>query len=67
MNEKPEVKGDLDAAQQALAALWPVLNILESAEPQPGQTPLEYQATIAAVVKQVKAEIAPLYTKAMGD
>lgn len=61
------MRGDLDAAQQALAGLWVVLNEIELAEPQQGQTPLEYQATLAALIKKVKAEIAPLYSKALGD
>lgn len=55
------MKGDLEAAQECLAALWPLLNLAQ-------QMAVEFGATaVANVLAMAKTQATPLYLQAMGD
>lgn len=58
------MKGDLSAAQQALSALWPLLNIVKAAL---RETPEQPREAIANAIEEAMRDVTPLYLRAMGD
>ena len=54
-----DTRGDLAAAQELIAAIWPALNVLEGSDKIPQEA--------RAMIGQLKKDATPLYMRAMGD